>query len=62
MCAQIDDPKPRADRLMPRSRDTQHETGPDAAIATVWPVFYGLANGVAIVSPIVRRTFDVAAR
>jgi hypothetical protein len=62
MCAQINDPKPNAERLIRRPPDRRGENGRETGIATVWLVFYGLAIGAAIVSPVLWRSFEVAMR
>jgi hypothetical protein len=51
-----------ADRKSSRTEPPENQNRADSAVATIWLVFYILALGVAIASPIVLDTLTVAAR
>ncbi len=45
-----------------RQQNTEKQTRSESAVATIWLVFYMLALGVAIASPLVSHALDVAGR
>jgi len=49
------------DSRKPRRKRTEQPHGAEAAVATVWLVFYALALGVAISTPLLTRAIEVAA-
>jgi len=51
-----------ADRKGSRTEPPENKNRADSAVATIWLVFYILALGVAIASPIVADTLMVAVR
>ena len=51
-----------ADRKGSRTEPPENKNRADNAVATIWLVFYILALGVAIASPIVADTLMVAVR
>jgi hypothetical protein len=48
-------------RISPRQREENNNSA-DGAVATIWLVFYALALGVAIASPIVSAAIETASR
>jgi len=55
-------PLGKADRGMSQQRSTDSYGPPESAIAAIWLVFYGLALGAAIASPLVSGTLELASR
>jgi hypothetical protein len=51
-----------ADRNRSNTEPPENQSRADSAVATIWLVFYILALGVAIASPIVADTLMVAVR
>ena len=51
-----------ADRKGSRTEPPENKNRADSAVATIWLVFYILALGVAIASPIVADTLMIAVR
>jgi len=54
-------PRTHADQCQPRQRQ-KDDNRRDTVVATVWLAFYVLAIGAAILSPVVTRAIDLAAR
>lgn len=55
-------PLSKADRSMPQRRSTESNSHPERAIAGIWLVFYGVALGAAIISPLIARALELASR
>lgn len=55
-------PLSKADRSMPHRRSTDSNSHPERAIAGIWLVFYGVALGAAIISPLIARALELASR
>ena len=55
-------PLGKADRGMSQQRSTDSCGPPESAIAAIWLVFYGLALGAAIASPLVSGALELASR
>jgi hypothetical protein len=51
-----------ADRQRPLRQSGGNNSRSDTVVATVWLVFYVLAIGVAVTSPLLSHTIDFAAR
>lgn len=55
-------PLRKADRSTPQRCSTESNSHPERAIAGIWLVFYGVALGAAIISPLIARALELASR
>lgn len=53
-------PLSKADRSMPHRRSTDSNSHPERAIAGIWLVFYTVALGAAIISPLIAGALEMA--
>lgn len=53
-------PLSKTGRSMSHRRSTDSNSRPESAIAAIWLVFYGLALGAAIASPLIAGALELA--